>query len=227
MFDFSHGQTAALIEIDAQSIDSAHPEWYTLGELAKHVTSQLDEAPMMQNTLDSTDVLVVAAHEVVFSSSEIAVVRDFVSSGGGLLLIGNGGMSTAAAAIAAGFGLQFLPGSIKAQDHLWDSVSFDVRSIAEHPITECVDSLQMNYAAPMDVDDEWIVLAKTSADVWQETGSDDTKSPGERSGPFPVVACREYGDGRVAAVCDDAPFRGFGNATLVHNLISWLAGKSD
>ena len=103
--------------------------------------------------------------------------------------------------------------------------SFNVFEIVDHPITVGIESLQMNYASPMTVDDRWSIVASTAADVWQERIGDDQPSSGEMLGPFPVVAYRSYGTGRVAAVCDNAPFADWGNSSLVYNLIIWLAGS--
>jgi len=87
-----------------------------------------------------------------------------------------------------------------------------------------VESLQLNYVSPMTVDSDWTVIASTTAAVWQEGGEDEQQSAGELGGPFPVVAFRSYGEGRIAAVCDDAPLRTWGSRSLMYNLIRWLAG---
>jgi len=225
LFDFSHSQDSALTEEDARTIDRSHPEWHILEELANNVTQQVDERPLSDDVLSEVNVLVVAVHKAAFSQVEIAAVEKFVNAGGGLLFIGNGGASPATSALTSAFGLEFLPYSVlEAEDHLWDIVSFNVHDISEHQITSSVDTLQLNYACPMTVDSEWTVIASTATEVWQETGSDERQSPGEEGGPFPVVAFRLHGSGRIAAVCDDAPFRAWGSQSLVHNLIQWLAG---
>ena len=71
--------------------------------------------------------------------------------------------------------------------------------------------------SPMPVDSQWEIAAWTTTEVWQE-GSDLV-------GPFPVVAYRMLGDGRIAAVCDNAPFGDPNNTSLLYNLIQWLAGN--
>jgi len=43
----------------------------------------------------------------------------------------------------------------------------------------------------------------------------------------PVVAYRTLGEGRIAAVCDNAPFSDWGNTSLVYNLIQWLGGRGE
>ena len=225
LFDFSHHQEAALSEEDARTINSQNPEWFILEELASHVTGQINDGPISGDVLRETDVFVIAVHGMAFSSNEIAAVEQFIREGGGVLFIGNGGTSLASASITRPFGLEYLPYSVlTAAEHLWDSISFDIFEIVEHPITADVESLQMNYASPMIVDEDWTIVASTAPEVWQERDGDDQPSPGEMLGPFPVVAYRPFGEGRIAAVCDDAPFRDWGSPSLVYNLIIWLAG---
>ncbi len=226
LFDFSHLQDAALTEDDARTINPDHPEWFILEELASHVTRQVDVRPISDDALRDVDVLAIAVYRAPFSQDEIDAVERFVRAGGGLLLIGNGGASSAPGSLTARLGIQFLPYSaLAAEDHLWDLVSFDTFDIAEHPITTGVERLQLNYAAPMTVSTDWTIIASTAPEVWQERGGDERRSPGELGGPFPVVAFRSYGEGQIAAVCDDAPFRDWGSPSLVYNLIRWLAGK--
>ena len=224
-FDFSHAQQAALDMDSARSIDPEHPDWFLLEELAAHVTVQLDSGPLTQDALLGTDVLVIAAHRMPFSRSEVTAIERYVDQGGGLLFIGNGGAFSAQATLARAFGLEFLVySSLGATDHLWDFVSFNVEDIREHTVTLGVSTLQLNYAAPMRVSSAWNTVAWTAADVWQEKGEDQQPSPEEEVGPFPVVAIRTLGEGRIAAVCDDAPFREWGAPSLVYNLMQWLAG---
>jgi len=226
LFDFSHHQQAALSEEDASTINPAHPEWFLLQEMASHVTDQINDGPITADVLREADVFVIAVHATSFSSDEIAAVEQFVREGGGVLFIGNGGATLAPASVTRPFGLEYLAySSLTAAEHLWDSVSFDIFDIVEHPITADVESLQMNYASPMTVGSNWSVVASTAPDVWQERDGNDQPSPGEMLGPFPVVACRVLGEGRIAAVCDDAPFRDWGSPSLVYNLITWLAGE--
>jgi hypothetical protein len=226
-FDFSHRQQAALNEADARTINAQHPEWHMLEELAGHVDDQINDGPITTAALHGTDILVLASHGRSFTPDEIAAVEQFARAGGGVLFIGDGSTTLAPASITRPFGLEYLAySSLMAAEHLWDAVSFDIFEIADHPITADIDSLQMNYAAPMTVDDNWSVVASTAVDVWQERVGDGQPSPGEQLGPFPVIAYRTFDAGRIAAVCDDAPFREWGNPSLVYNLIMWLASDT-
>ncbi|MCK5585577.1 hypothetical protein KAJ02_05845, partial [Candidatus Bipolaricaulota bacterium] len=226
LFDFSHRQEAALTEEDARTINPEHPDWFILEELASHVTQQVKEETISDATLHDADVLVIAVHRTPFSQDEVSAVERFVREGGGLLVIGNGGASSAFASLNLVFGFQFLPHSaLAAEEHLWDLVSFDTSDITEHPITAGVESLQLNYASPMVVNSEWSIVVSTAPEVWQELGEDERPSPGELEGPFPVVAFRSFGEGRIAAVCDNAPFQAGGSPSLVYNLVTWLAEK--
>jgi len=227
LFDFSHEQDAALNEDDARTINPDHPDWFILKELASHVTQQVKDEAISDATLHDADILVIAVHRTPFTQDEVAAVERFVREGGGLLVIGNGGASPVSASLNLSFGLQFLPYSaLAAEEHLWDLVSFDTSDIAEHPITANVENLQLNYASPMSVDPEWSIVVSTAPEVWQELNEDEQPSPGELEGPFPVVAFRSFGEGRVAAVCDNSPFQEGGSPSLIYNLITWLAGSS-
>ncbi len=218
-YDFAHWQTMALDIESARSIDAEHPEWHVAKGLASYVSEQIDRAPISAETLAGISVLVIAPHRIGFSASEIEAIQQFVQAGGGLLFIGDGGVPSSYGDITSPFGLEFVPYStLTAEVHLWDNVSFDVFDIIEHPITNGVDSIQLNFSAPMTVDEDWQVVAWTAAAVWEESDG--------LGGPFPVVAYRTLGSGRIAAVCDNAPFGDWGNTSLVHNLVSWLAGPA-
>ena len=217
VYDFSHFQEAALDEESARTINAEHPEWHILEGLANYVTGQLDSARITEAALQNVDVFIVAPHRMAFSASEVAVVEEHVRSGGGLLFIGNGGVSSSFEQIADPFGLHMHPYStLVAEEHLWDDVSFDAFDIIEHPITNGLTSIRLNYAAPMTVDSEWQVVASTASEVWQDGG--------DLTGPFPVVAYCSLDKGRIAAVCDNAPFGDPNDTSLVYNLIIWLAG---
>lgn len=216
-YDFSHYQESALSEAAARTIDAEHPEWHVLEGLANYVTRQLDSAPITDATLQDVDVLIVAPHRMGFNASEVAAVEEFVRAGGGLLFIGNGGVPSSFEQIADPFGLHMHAYStLIAADHLWDEVSFDAFDIIDHRITNGLTSIRLNYAAPMTVDLEWQIVTSTASEVWQEGG--------DLVGPFPVVAYRTLGEGRVAAVCDNAPFGDPNDTSLLYNLIMWLAG---
>jgi|GEM_PF-1831407 hypothetical protein len=217
LFDFSHYQEVALDEEAARTIDSEHPEWYVLEGLASYVTATLDSGPLTDTELQNTSVLIIAPHRMAFSSSEVPVIEQFVRDGGGVLFIGNGGVPSSYEIVAAPFGLRMHPYStLVAEDHLWDEVSFDASDFIEHPITRGLANIQLNYAAPMTVDSQWQIVASTASEVWQDGG--------DLVGPFPVVAYRTLGEGRMAAVCDNAPFGDRNNTSLLYNLIRWLAG---
>jgi len=225
LYDFSHAQQAALDWESALAISEEHPEWFLLEGLADHVTAQADSGPIDAAALLGVHALVIAPHRMPFGASEIDAIREHVSSGAGLLLIGNGGSPSEMRALTKPFGLEFLPyACLGAEDHLWDFVSFNASSIVEHPVTTGVDALQLNYAAAMILDERWTPLILTGDDTWQETGEDEAPSPGELLGPFPAVAIRTLGAGRIAAVCDDGPFAEWGAPSLLHNLIVWLTG---
>ena len=216
-FDFSHFQEVALDEEAARSIDPEHPEWHILEGLASYVTEQLDSGRITEAALQNANVLIIAPHRMPFSASEVSAIEHFVRDGGGLLFIGNGGVPSSFEQIAGPFGLRMHPYStLIAEDHLWDNVSFDALDIIEHPITNGLTSILLNYAAPMTVDAQWQVVSWTATEVWEEEDG--------LQGPFPVVAYRSLGEGRVAAVCDDAPFGDRSNTSLLYNLIIWLAG---
>lgn len=218
VFDFSHYQEVALNEEAARTINPEHPEWHILEGLDSYVTKQWDSGPITEAMLQTVNVLIVAPHRMAFNSNEVSAVEQFVRQGGGLLLFGNGGVPSSFEKIADPFGLRMHPYStLIAEDHLWDEVSFNAFDIIDHPITNGLTSIQLNYAAPMSVDEQWQVIASTAAEVWQEGG--------DLVGPFPVVAYRLFGEGRIAAVCDNASFGDRGNTSLLYNLIRWLAGN--
>lgn len=217
-YDFAHHQDLALDEASARSINAEHPDWHVIEGLGSTVTEQLELAPITAAALQGTDVLIVAPHRMAFGASEVTAIEQFVRDGGGLLFIGNGGVASSYERITDPFGLRMLPYStLIADEYLWDEVSFDAFDIVEHPITRGLTSVRLNYAAPMTVDTQWQVVASTAAAVGQEGG--------DLIGPFPVVAYRSLGQGRIVAVCDNAPLGDPNETSLLYNIIQWLAGK--
>jgi len=62
-----------------------------------------------------------------------------------------------------------------------------------------------------------LLLEWTAVETWDEANDSE--------GPFPVVAYRTFGQGRIAVVCDNAPLEEWGSTSLLHNLIQWFVGR--
>ena len=73
-------------------------------------------------------------------------------------------------------------------------------------------------------------LAWTDTDIWQDSNWNDTYDAGtDLVGPFTIVAGKDTGYGRVAAISDnsfqDDGFEWRGNAPLMRALLNWVAPR--
>jgi len=221
IFDDSHRQGLALSDEDARAINPDHPEWVTLAGLAPYVTTSHDARRVSPGVLQGCDIYVIAAPGRSFSSTEVAALKEFVAGGGGLLLIGNA-WAPQLSLVPLGIVLDQYP--VGESQHLQDFASFDLDDVVEHSVTEHANTIRVNWSSTMTVGPEWQILAETSEESWQERTGDDQPSVSEARGPFPILAVREYGEGRIVAMSDDHSFWEQGDPFLVRAILDWLAG---
>lgn len=221
-FDFAHDEQYAASRDDAMRLDSEHPEWVTLTELAVYIDSTYSDGLLTSTVLDGCDVYVIAAPGSAFTQEEVTALCEYVAAGGGLLIIADAG---APPFEFLELGVEFADLPLGEIIHEQVCASFFARDIQPHAVTERICKIHIHRSTTMTLHTEWTVLAQTSESAWQETSRDGHLAPGEPRGPFPLLAIREYGQGRVAAVSDEFPFGEEGDAVLIANLIRWLAGR--
>ena len=218
VYDASHSPGLAVDQQAAAAINHEHPERVLMEGLVDHIDAVHTANRFSASSLSNCGVLVIAAPSRALNLQEMAAIEEFVSDGGGLLLIGNGGAPDIA---FNEFDVSFTGQPIGEVACLWDFTAFEIDELVEHPVTDRCASLVVAWAATMDVGTGWLVLAETSFRAWQEQTGDEEPSAGEKRGPFPVLAVREHGEGRVAAICDNYMFSGAGH--FIESLLRWLA----
>jgi len=222
LFDSVHAQQVALTEEGAKAINAEHPEWCTLAGLAPYVTASHDVGRVSSDVLQGCDIYVIAAPGSSFSSTEVAALEEFVAEGGGLLLVGNAWAKQLA---LVPLGIAFDQYPVGELTHLHDFASFNLEHVVEHLVTRYTRTIRVNWSCTMTVGPGWQVLAETSEESWQERTGNDQSSASETRGPFPILAVRELGEGRIVAISDDRAFRKQGDPFLVQAILDWLAGE--
>ena len=214
LVDESHGQRMTVDPGRANLIDPLNPQWVTL-----HFPSEMSVHRDVRTSLAALDL---AGYDLVvlpcpsaseFEPAEIEAVRDYVTAGGGLLLIGNAGTSLICATNFGGIGeelgVAFDPAPIAisadAPERMQDEFSFVITEITLHDSIAgtAPGGIFANYAGSIEPDASWEVLARTPADVWRDADFDKSQDEGEAAGPFALLAVKELGAGRMAAISDE------------------------
>ena len=186
-----------------------------------------------------------------FTDDEVDAIIEFVDNGGGLFVITDHSNvyyhATRVNRFLEPMGLPMMyhtavdqPPRYSVSGRGW-IMMFD---FADHPVNEGVDMFSFKTGGPIEPDnpDDGLVFSsdQSFADYWDESnapgfygnwsqGDDEELEP---SGPLPVVAGTEYGEGRVLVVADqnvfgDAWLYAGNNLELALNGFEWLAGNED
>jgi len=192
-------------------------------------------------TIQSSDVVVIAAPSTAYSDSELETISDFVRTGGGLLIIGEGGafLSTAMHQLARLFGADYYAGCVNDTDEYYGSqgywVRFDGANLnGSHPAMNGVWEVGYIYGTAFNA-------TPANAQVLVGTDNDATATwystpPGNPSAQnLPCVIAFRYGEGRVVITGDMSlwynstvsPFLSYGNNSLFGiNIVRWLGEPS-
>jgi PKD repeat protein len=202
----------------------------------------LTKRPITQQSLKEADVLLIIEPSISapYTSSEVEAIRKFVEQGGGLFLVcrmwrGSVRPSGGADPIARAFGVSFKDnGQIHdPTDHAGSDLDvIRVSTLLSHPVTGGVKSYYYQ-GTYLDELGGTSVLARSDEDSWfDHFGSNDwgdhVKQPTEESGPFPVLAAMEYGEGRLVFAGDATIMMNdwigdLDAEKLALNIIGWLA----
>jgi uncharacterized membrane protein len=225
--DQGHENQTSLTFARSRQMSSQYPEWYHLALLEEHEASEL-EFPITREKLTDLDVIVVPASWEEFGANEIEAIQSFVHSGGGLLLLGTCFVTSGDQNLLEAFGIQRMDASLGAQDSTGSPTGFIAQSVEDHWITEQVSAVWPRAAAQLVLNEDWTVLMATGSDTYADRNDSEMHDPGEPDGPFPFLAVRSHGRGRVAAVADHTLF-GTASTTegqaIADRIILWLAGR--
>lgn len=182
-----------------------------------------------------------------FSADEIEAITDFVRDGGGLFaIVDHTNVYRHAQRInplLGPMGIEVLyhtavdyPPEYSVAGLAW-VMAFDM---SDHPITEDVEMISMQTGGALETDHGVTFTSERSfADLWnpdEPTGhygnwTHDGDEEVEPRGPLPIVAARNFGEGRVVVASDQNMFGDawlhFGhNFELFTNGMEWLAGQT-
>ena len=228
--------------------------WYGASTFAQILRDQgyevraLKDRPITPTALTGVDVLVILEpyNDVTppYSSFEIQAISEFVKNGGGLFLAerswrGSEGSSGGVDVIARAFGVSFKGnGEIDdPTDHFGDKLhTIKISRLEKHPITEGVGSYYFDRASYLDVLGNAEVVAFSDVDSWFDQFSSDNwgdhkRQPGEKTGPFPVLAVMNYGDGRIVfagngIIMMNGWIDDLDDKKLALNIIDWLLKRA-
>lgn len=150
----------------------------------------------------AADALVIIGPTIAFTSSEGAIVGDFVRNGGMLLLADDFGTGNT---LLAGMGSTSRFSGELVMDLAFEkqpefSVCFDIRP---DPLTSNVSTLLLNYPSSLVLNDPASsIIARSSIASWLDTSGDRLHEPGEPQGPFPILAREEMGQGTIVLLSD-------------------------
>jgi hypothetical protein len=206
--------------------------------------------PLSRQRLEGFDVLfinLVDDRRPPFSDDEIEAVTDFVRGGGGLfVIVDHTNVYSHAARInplIEPMGIEALyhtatdkPPEYSVAGRAW-IMAFDM---ADHAVTDGVEMVSMQTGGALETDHGVAFTSEHSfADLWnpdEPTGhygnwQHDGDEEVEPRGPLPIVAAREFGQGRVVVAADQNMFGDawlhFGhNFELLMNSIEWLAQQT-
>jgi len=197
LFELSHGESTWS---DPEVYDT-YTGWGYAADVIEDMGAdwgRLDDWPITEEALEGWDVVIVAEPTWGFSPEELDVLYDYVEAGGGLLLTTDYN-ETYMNPLSSLFGAEFTGSSVG-----WLTVT----DMAEHPITEDVDSIYIASGSSLIVEEDVDVVG------WY--------------GGYDIVAATELGLGGVVFVADNEVFSYYAisftdNDTFLERILTWLA----
>jgi len=154
--------------------------------------------------LASYDVLVTDLYKENHTRPEIKAIKDWVNDGGRLILTGEWSDLWVPWAnnVSSAFDVWFKNGTIYDDAANFNGTSYwiQVRDFAPHPLTRGVDKVVLGAAGIIDMNRSRGIaaVAWSSADSYVNA----TWVGYKKRGPWPVVGCKSYGNGRVSMISD-------------------------
>lgn len=205
---------------------------YAVKEIYGSITSE---------ALSGCCALIITAPSLSYFNYELSAIQDFANAGGGVMICANYGVSSTQPSwvpicqnLAQKFGITLDNNSAYDSTHNMSGypywITFNSESIAQHPITTGVNTLQCFATTTMNTPDNASVLVSTDSDA----------SPASRA----AIIVKPYGQGRV--VCCGSPLYladpiddletdtgtydmtglfAADNRRFAYNAITWLAGS--
>ena len=223
------------------SFDNYDQTW-GFGSAAKRVQeiAELDirkKGKLGYPILRKYDVLIISSFEESYSSDEVEGIRKFVENGGGLLFLGDS--ESPNNSIARAFDVLFHSENVAVADSKAKITEGSVHqlytdSIKNHPVTEGVEQVVLNFALPFTNYESGNVLIRSSEDSWVDrymTEGAGRKDDDEDEGPFDMLlAVDNIGRGRAVFFGGSWSFFNWvveepeqQNLDLLENAVEWLS----
>lgn len=177
------------------------------------------------------DSLVILGPTTDFSPADVAHVRAFVEGGGTLLLADDFGTANQ---LLEGLGAGARFDGTPALDFAFAKrPEFTVAiEFADHPATDGVERVLLNYPTALRPGNGTRVLANTTDAAWLDADGDGLRGANEPGGPFGWLGTEEIGQGTVVLLSDPSVLingmRPFGdNERLADNLLLFVRGGKE
>lgn len=164
-----------------------------------------------------------------FTDEEVSELVKFVREGGSLFLLLH--VAAPYKRLLEGFGIETTESFVAEPEYnIGDVKDFVIPEIKKHPITDKIRLLTVYGVFGFKGDEESLV-AKSSADSFIDKNKNLKFDEGEERGPFGLIVAKEFGQGRVVAIGDDAVLGDkyimeAENRKLLPNIILWLLRKT-
>lgn len=225
LFDESHGQPFVTSRSGALDLSDLAALYQANGFT---VTNHADG--LTRETLSSVDVLVLSGPFLPLSDRELEAVVEFVNAGGGLAILLH--IAPPVARLLHALDVDFTNGTLREPSQAIDGnpLNFKVVNMAEHPVTEGLDSFSAYGAwALRGTAPHSKIIAETSQYSWVDLSRDNQLSKGEPVQAFGVMVAGSIGHGRYVVIGDDALFQNRfftdSNRQLALQLIHWLGSE--
>jgi hypothetical protein len=232
LFDEAHDERNTLSWQRALTIEPQHPDWVYFGALTEALEDEFTfhrnpDAPLSLDFLRGYDGLVVAAPNRALNAAELEAVNRYVMEGGGLLVLGDCGLDHPVNSLTSDYNITFDSRCIfdSAAEFQGD---FEIDRFTDHQAVKDVPHMMTNWGGSLTARASAVPLAMTGEDIWQDRNWNTKRDPGEPTGPFTVAAASAAGQGRVAAVADNAfqddAFEWRSNDMIMRSLLRWVTG---
>lgn len=216
----------AVIEVTPTTTDylSDNTFWNGFSELSKLLKPNFIRGAYPSYLSPSSALIVIPLRN--YSSYEVMLMREFISSGGLLVIASE--ESTYSNWLLSGLGshIRVLNGTlldpvVNVRNRFFPKVT----NLGKYSVFSNVSSLALNVASALSVEYPAKAIAWSSITSFLDVNGNDVKDPEEPAGPLPVVAVEPLGSGELVVISDSSLwinsmiFRE-GNYEFLNNLVN-------
>ncbi len=207
---------------------------YETGELLPSISLKNTESDILvvHNSFINYDLksnsssILIIGPSLAFSDGEANYIREFLLNGGKLLLADDFGTGNEL--------LKKINSTTRFSSSLLIDLAYErkpqygvVFDFNDHPITNNVSRILLNYATTLRVGKNTTVLASSSSGSWLDSNMNWRLDSTEQKGPLPVLAVERYGEGELILLADPSVlvnlmYKYLDNSVLIDNLLGYL-----